>query len=143
MLVAFLCYNLILILVGSCPSDSVGFYCREKTMTCYNEPSEWSNFKTGGKHFGYGKNVVAATFVSPSLLISSKKGQFRGGGQVNRENVIVMLCLLLSGDVHQCPGPIRNNDKEDRSEFCIQREMCLNTAECTGRFHFGRHRLIF
>lgn len=72
------------------------------------------SLKLGGKHFGYGKNIVATTFVFPSLMTSFKKRLKKQSERSSQgETLIIILCLLLSGDVHQCPGPISNSGDSD------------------------------
>lgn len=46
----------------------------DSTLNGYGNPVEANvAIKFGGKHFGYGKSIVAATFVFPSLMTSFKK----------------------------------------------------------------------
>ncbi len=58
-------------------------------------------------NFGHGKHTLALTFIYPSLYkrvkihskSSTRRHQSKALGQ------IIMICLLLSGDIHPCPGP--------------------------------------
>jgi len=63
-------------------------------------PATWLNIK----HFGHGRHVIYSTFFwhSWQTLSNTKKGQKR-----IKENIglLALLCLLLSGDIHPCPGP--------------------------------------
>ncbi|KAI9514404.1 hypothetical protein NQZ68_033522 [Dissostichus eleginoides] len=63
-------------------------------------PATWLNIK----HFGHGRHVIYSTFIwhSWQTLSNTKKGHKR-----KKENIglLALLCLLLSGDIHPCPGP--------------------------------------
>ncbi|CAM4651696.1 unnamed protein product [Leuciscus chuanchicus] len=73
------------------------------------------SLKFGGKHFGFGKTIVATTFVFPGLMSSFKKRLKKQPERSSQgETLIIILCLLLSGDVHQCPGPISNSVDSDK-----------------------------
>ncbi|KAI9546079.1 hypothetical protein NQZ68_030666 [Dissostichus eleginoides] len=63
-------------------------------------PATWLNIN----HFGHGRHVIYSTFTWHSwhTLSNTKKGHKR-----KKENIglLALLCLLLSGDIHPCPGP--------------------------------------
>ncbi|KAI9516389.1 hypothetical protein NQZ68_015890 [Dissostichus eleginoides] len=56
------------------------------------------------KHFGHGRHIIYSSFIwhSWQTLSNKKKGLKR-----KEENIglLALLCLLLSGDIHPCPGP--------------------------------------
>ena len=54
------------------------------------------------KHFGYGNEAILNVLKLNSCrpLSWSGRGDFR---------TIISLCLMLSGDIHPCPGPVNNN----------------------------------
>ncbi|KAI9518468.1 hypothetical protein NQZ68_036919 [Dissostichus eleginoides] len=56
------------------------------------------------KHFGHGRHVIYSSFIwhSWQTLSNTKKGLKR-----KEENIglLALLCILLSGDIHPCPGP--------------------------------------
>ncbi len=58
-------------------------------------------------NFRHGKHTLAVTFIYPSLYkrvkIHSKSSTRRH--QSKALGLIIMICLLLSGDIHPCPGP--------------------------------------
>lgn len=62
--------------------------------------------KQANKHFGFGKHVLAATFIHPHLfgrLSTHTKTTLKPQQTLA---FIIAICLLLSGDIHQCPGPL-------------------------------------
>ena len=64
------------------------------------------------KHFGFGRWVLYDTLLSPTISNRNKvKVRIGCTSVVNNntsrsESVIIAMCLLLSGDIHQCPGPV-------------------------------------
>ncbi len=62
-------------------------------------------------NFGHGKHTLAVTFIYPSLYkrvkIHSKSSTRRH--QSKALGLIIMICLLLSGDIHPCPSPHHAN----------------------------------
>ncbi len=76
--------------------------------TCVNN-ADWLVKQTYNAlgNFGHGKHTLAVTFIYPSLYkrvkihskSSTRRHQSKALGQ------IIMICLLLSGDIHPCPGP--------------------------------------
>lgn len=58
-----------------------------------------------GKHFGYGNKVLFDTFIQPSLYNTTNKRIMTTPKSQRSDNLVIILCLLLSGDIHQCPGP--------------------------------------
>lgn len=66
------------------------------------------------KHFGYGKYVLFATFCPCRYFHTSKYGKTT----VKRQScaaLVIAICLLLSGDIHQCPGPVHTNMAVDEN----------------------------
>lgn len=57
------------------------------------------------KHFGLGRYVLAVTFMYPHL--HSKVRKYSKSVLKSQQSLalIITICLLLSGDIHQCPGP--------------------------------------
>ncbi len=57
------------------------------------------------KHFGYGKHALMEVLVFTAVQHQHKHGS-EVRGKCQRDNVIIItLYLLLSRDIHQCPGP--------------------------------------
>ena len=57
---------------------------------------------------GFGKHVLATTFVYPSLYLRLKK-HFKPPTQLRQSDaLLITICLLLSGDIHPCPGPLHS-----------------------------------
>lgn len=75
-----------------------------------------SNFKTSSvsdlvvtkvyKHFGFGRYVLARTFIHPCFFNRVTKSSKTILKPQQSLQFIIAICLLLSGDIHQCPGPI-------------------------------------
>ncbi|CAM4529999.1 unnamed protein product [Leuciscus chuanchicus] len=89
---------------------------------------------------GYGKTIVAITFVFPSLMTSFKKRLKKQPERSSQgETLIIILCLLLSGDVHQCPGPISNSGDSDkvtgRGDAVCAHPAGSNAASASEHFH--------
>lgn len=57
------------------------------------------------KHFGLGRYVLAATFIHPHLYSKVRKHTKSVLKPHQSLALIITICLLLSGDIHQCPGP--------------------------------------
>ena len=59
-------------------------------------------------NFGFGKHVLATTIVYPSLYLRLKK-HFKPPTQLRQSDaLLITICLLLSGDIHPCPGPLHS-----------------------------------
>lgn len=56
--------------------------------------------------FGYGKHALAVTFIYPSLYNRVKKHTKPATQLQLSDTLIITICLLLSGDIHPCPGPL-------------------------------------
>lgn len=56
-------------------------------------------------NFGFGKHALATTFIFPYLHQRIQK-RTTPNKQKQGDNLIILICLLLSGDVHPCPGPL-------------------------------------
>ncbi|KAK5923199.1 hypothetical protein CgunFtcFv8_000191 [Champsocephalus gunnari] len=56
------------------------------------------------KHFGHGRHIIYSSFIwhSWQTLSNKKKGLKRKEESIG---LLALLCLLLSGDIHPCPGP--------------------------------------
>ena len=61
--------------------------------------------QTNTGNVGYGKHILTTTFVFPSLFNTAKKCPKPSTRIQQGDALIIMICLLLSGDVHPCPGP--------------------------------------
>lgn len=59
--------------------------------------------RCGCKHLGFGKNVIYTLIFRPWITCSKK--QRRGQKRQLSDLLIILMCLLVSGDIHQCPGP--------------------------------------
>ena len=74
----------------------------------------------GTKHFGHGKYTLFTTFVCSSWHSPFKRAIKVGGKcQIDGGNLIITLCLLLSGDVHQSPI---SSDESIGAAACYNRE---------------------
>lgn len=63
------------------------------------------------KHFGYGKHILMQTFVNTAVgRDQHKRNNAVRGKHQSDSGIIIILYLLLSGDVHPCPGPIFRDD---------------------------------
>lgn len=65
--------------------------------------------------FGYGRHVLAVTFIFPSLYYRVKKHSKPPARLRHSDALIIIFCLLLSGDIHPCPGPFHTKMAEDVS----------------------------
>ena len=55
---------------------------------------------------GYGKLVLQQTFLFPCWANDNKRKQNKTSfNRTRAEMLVIAICLLLSGDIHQCPGP--------------------------------------
>ena len=61
------------------------------------------------KQFGYGKKTLMDTFLYPCWYPVRRNDKNGDKRQVNGGRLIICICLLLSGDIHQCPGPMPRN----------------------------------
>lgn len=59
--------------------------------------------QVAGKHFGFGQNALLNTFTHPSQY-RERHSKTKADRQ-RSSCILITLCLLLSGDVHQCLGP--------------------------------------
>ena len=58
------------------------------------------------KHFGYGKHILLQAFVNTATVRDQHKQSYAVRGIRQSDSLIIItLYLLLSGDVHPCPGP--------------------------------------
>lgn len=57
------------------------------------------------KHLGLGKHVLAATLIHPHLYSEIRKHTKSALKPQQSLALVITICLLLSGDIHQCPGP--------------------------------------
>jgi len=58
------------------------------------------------KQLDYGKKTLLETFLYPGWYSARCKSKARVKRQINGRDLIICMCLLLSGDIHQCPGPV-------------------------------------
>lgn len=63
----------------------------------------------GMANFGYGKHTLTVRFIFPSLYKSVKKRRKTTTRLRHSDALIIMICLMLSGDIHPCPGPLHTN----------------------------------
>lgn len=61
------------------------------------------------KQLGYGNKILMDTFLYPSWYPARCMDKNNRKQQVNGGHLIICICLLLSGDIHQCPGPMPRN----------------------------------
>ncbi len=79
---------------------------KEVVEFSFNIGREEKQTRYGYKHRGFGKSVVFLLIYHPWINCSRKQ---RRSGKMKRhlsDWVIIIMCLLLSGDIHQCPGPV-------------------------------------
>ncbi|XP_026111143.1 uncharacterized protein LOC113086211 isoform X1 [Carassius auratus] len=58
-------------------------------------------------HFGFGRHAFAITFIHPHLFSKTRGRMYKAVlHQQQSLAFIISICLLLSGDIHQCPGPV-------------------------------------
>ncbi len=66
-------------------------------------------------NLGYGRHILAVTFIFPSLFYRVKE-LFKPPARLQHSDaIIIILCLLLSGDIHPCPGPSHSKMEQDDS----------------------------
>lgn len=59
------------------------------------------------KHFGFGRYALAVTLIHPHLFSQARGRVYKTVLQQQQSLAfIIAICLLLSGDIHQCPGPL-------------------------------------
>lgn len=68
--------------------------------------------------FGYVEYVLAATLQFPQWYNPRKKTAKSSCRRHSNEAVIIAICLLLPGDIHQCPGPTSNEASFADSVTC-------------------------
>lgn len=56
-------------------------------------------------NFGYGRHALTATFIFPSLYFRAKRHSKPPARLQHSDALIIIICLLLSGNIHPCPGP--------------------------------------
>ncbi|KAK7891503.1 hypothetical protein WMY93_023466 [Mugilogobius chulae] len=61
------------------------------------------------KHVGFGKYALAATFIYPQLFSRASMHTKTTLKPQQSLSFIIAICLLLSGDIHQCPGPLNSS----------------------------------
>ncbi len=76
-------------------------------------------------NFGYGKHALALTFIYPSLYNRMKKHTKPPAMLRYSDALIIRICLLLSGDIHPCPGPLHVGPEIEAS---IPADATCNTA---------------
>ncbi|XDV19047.1 hypothetical protein PO909_024621, partial [Leuciscus waleckii] len=59
------------------------------------------------KHFGFGRYALAVTLIHPHLFSQARRRVYKTVLQQQQSLAFIIgICLLLSGDIHQCPGPL-------------------------------------
>lgn len=84
--------------------DQSSFNRFEKILVNHSNRSTQQTNNVMG-NFGHGKHVLVVTFIHPSLYKRVKKHSKPTTRLQQREALIITICLLLSGDIHPCPGP--------------------------------------
>lgn len=54
----------------------------------------------------YGKKTLLEMFLFPGWYSARRKSNAGVKRQINGGALIICMCLILSGDIHQCPGPM-------------------------------------
>ncbi len=78
---------------------------------------------TAQKHFGFGRSVLFSTFIQfgmQSRTNVTRKQHFIRVDCQRGEQLIIVFCLLLSGDIHQCPGPLCSFKLETESPTIVK-----------------------
>lgn len=71
----------------------------------YSKDTGWNS--DSFKHFGYGNFALLSAFLYPNWHNHVKQHARRRTAPRRQhfEASIITICLLMSGDIHQCPGP--------------------------------------
>lgn len=88
------------------------------------------------RHFGMGTNIVYESFLSHPWAVPCTKKNGSKRKQRRSDGSIIIICLLLSGDVHPCPGPAAGGCQQPgdiivKSRFDVRRaggEECRRPA---------------
>lgn len=97
------------------------------------------------KHLGLGKHVLAATFIHPYLYSEKRKHTKSALKPQQSLALIITICLLLSGDIHQCPGPTNGPTSDSHhiitSNYCrsIPRNLQVRTYITSDTFELNTH----
>lgn len=73
----------------------------------YRKPSNMLENQVN-KHFGFGRGALAATFIHPYFYNRAIRGTKTILKPQQSLAFVIAICLLLSGDIHQCPGSVNN-----------------------------------
>nr|XP_055025620.1 uncharacterized protein LOC129415608 [Misgurnus anguillicaudatus] len=85
------------------------------------------------KHLGFGRHVLTTTFIQLHLPNRTTK---RSKSKINPQQsyaFLIIISLLLSGDIHQCPGPL-NNQQHDRPHITPVIGASINSSNQTAVF---------
>ena len=70
---------------------------------------------TSQKQFGFGHLALFTTFIRPGMgMQQGSDKQFTNTNQ-RGGRLLITFCLLLAGDVHQCPGPMFHTELATKS----------------------------
>ncbi|KAK7945179.1 hypothetical protein WMY93_000907 [Mugilogobius chulae] len=95
-------------------SDFGHLITRQKQQYFYHKPLNKSlDYFYNHRHFpshagtniGFGKHLLAVSLVFPSLYRQSNRKTNKSTSQQWTNTLIITICLILSGDIHPCPGP--------------------------------------
>lgn len=78
------------------------------------------------KQRGYGKKILMDTFLYPNWYPARRIDKNNKKQQVNGGHLIICICLLLSGDIHQCPGPMPRNRSAPSKITSAGATWCIN-----------------
>ena len=101
------------------------------------------------KQLGYGKKILMDTFLCPCWYPTKRNEKGGVKRQVNGDKLIICICLLLSGDIHQCPGPMQEfgprNKMASRPSACAMvcggdKLLSMSAAEGSGIVRGGAGR---
>ena len=114
-LAALLAYALLSSLCGN-PAESPVVYPNRKNISsqCQGVEIQIGITSTGHKHLGFGRGIIHTCVWAKSPNIGPKRKTWAVRKPKNNNGLVISLCLLLSGDIHQCPGPetaLRENAK--------------------------------
>lgn len=79
----------------------------------------------------YGKKTLLETFLYAGWYPARCKSKARVKRQINGGDLIICMCLLLSGDIHQCPGPMPDSGPRNTEEVATGVTVCWPSSRCS------------
>ncbi len=107
---------------------------KEVDKFSFNIGREENQTQCGYKHLGFWEECCFFSLIYRPWIKCSRKQQRSGKMKRHLSDwVIIMMCLLLSGDIHQCPGPVSKDfegiilDDPDMSHRVSTVEQCRSS----------------